>query len=247
MCSTDSRPAPGARDVAWRDSETAAQSIGLTRHIDGGVRISALFAGLAGAIFAPLMMFVARLVPLLAVDPVSARGHCRRRWLRAGSLIGAAVTVMLPELLSHLAEYRLLFVGLLLLVVLWIAPEGIIGTLARYVRRINPTVANADEPACPPFSRQTSSGTILWFRASAFRSRHQGASDVSFVAILDASSADRAERRRQTTVLNMIGGFYRPEAGSIRLGTAELAGAPAWRAARAGVARTTRRPSCLPR
>jgi ABC-type branched-subunit amino acid transport system ATPase component len=39
-------------------------------------------------------------------------------------------------------------------------------------------------------------------------------------------------------VLNMIGGFYRPDAGSIRLGAAELAGAPAWRAARTGVART---------
>jgi ATPase subunit of ABC transporter with duplicated ATPase domains len=42
----------------------------------------------------------------------------------------------------------------------------------------------------------------------------------------------------KTTVLNMIGGFYRPDAGSIRLGAAELAGAPAWRAARTGVART---------
>jgi branched-chain amino acid transport system permease protein len=36
----------------------------------------------------------------------------------------------------------------------------------------------------------------------------------------------------------MIGGFYRPDAGSIRLGDAELAGAPAWRIARAGIART---------
>ena len=42
----------------------------------------------------------------------------------------------------------------------------------------------------------------------------------------------------KTTVLNMIGGFYRPDAGNIRLGEAELAGAPAWRIARAGIART---------
>ena len=42
----------------------------------------------------------------------------------------------------------------------------------------------------------------------------------------------------KTTVLNMIGGFYRPDTGSIRLGDAELAGAPAWRIARAGIART---------
>ena len=42
----------------------------------------------------------------------------------------------------------------------------------------------------------------------------------------------------KTTVLNMIGGFYRPDTGSVRLGDQELAGAPAWRVARAGIART---------
>ena len=94
--------------------------------------ISAVFAGLAGAIFAPLMMFVApdsfpfsqSILFLLAVI-VGGAG-----WV-FGPVVGAVVTVMLPELLSQLAEYRLLFVGALLLVVLWVAPEGVIGTLAR--------------------------------------------------------------------------------------------------------------------
>ena len=36
----------------------------------------------------------------------------------------------------------------------------------------------------------------------------------------------------------MVSGFYRPDAGSIRLGGAELAGAPASTIARAGIART---------
>ena len=36
----------------------------------------------------------------------------------------------------------------------------------------------------------------------------------------------------------MIGGFYRPDMGTIRLDDKELAGAPAWRIARAGIART---------
>ena len=100
--------------------------------------LSAVFAGLAGAIFAPLMMFVApdsfpfsqSILFLLAVI-VGGAG-----WV-FGPVVGAAITVLLPEFLSHLAEYRLLFVGALLLVVLWIAPEGIIGTLARYFRRID--------------------------------------------------------------------------------------------------------------
>src|SRR5262249_11686136 len=47
-----------------------------------------------------------------------------------GPVVGASVIVVLPELLSGLAEYRLLFFGALLLAVLGIAPEGVFGTLA---------------------------------------------------------------------------------------------------------------------
>ena len=136
----------GKAMVAVRDSETAARSIGLNPVAikTAAFALSAVFAGLAGAIFAPLMMFVApdsfpfsqSILFLLAVI-VGGAG-----WV-LGPAVGAVVTVMLPELLSHLAEYRLLFVGALLLVVLWIAPEGVIGTLARYLRRTDPTGAGA--------------------------------------------------------------------------------------------------------
>ena len=95
-----------------------------------------IFAGLAGALFAPLMMFVApEFVSVLAVDPVPARGDRRRRRLDARAGARRHCGVVLPELLSSLAEYRLLFFGGLLLVVLWLAPEGIVGTLARYLPR----------------------------------------------------------------------------------------------------------------
>ena len=117
----------GKAMVAVRDSETAARSIGLNPVAikTAAFALSAVFAGLAGAIFAPLMMFVApdsfpfsqSILFLLAVI-VGGAG-----WV-FGPVVGAVVTVMLPELLSHLAEYRLLFVGALLLVVLWLAPEG---------------------------------------------------------------------------------------------------------------------------
>jgi ABC-type branched-subunit amino acid transport system ATPase component/ABC-type branched-subunit amino acid transport system permease subunit len=233
----------GKAMVAVRESETAARSIGLNPVIikTAAFAISAVFAGLAGALFAPLMMFVApdsfpfsqSILFLLAVI-VGGAG-----WV-LGPVVGAAVTVMLPELLSHLAEYRLLFVGLLLLVVLWIAPAGVIGTLVRYFRRIDPAGAN---PGALDLTAFLSTGV----------SRHQlavrgigisfggikAASDVSFVAEAGRiTSVIGPNGAGKTTVLNMIGGFYRPDAGSIRLGEVELAGAPAWRIARAGVART---------
>src|SRR5206468_7194948 len=46
----------------------------------------------------------------------------------------------------------------------------------------------------------------------------------------------------KTTLLNLICGFYRPSAGTVRLGPIELGGRPAFRVARAGVARTFQTP-----
>jgi ABC-type branched-subunit amino acid transport system ATPase component/ABC-type branched-subunit amino acid transport system permease subunit len=234
----------GKAMVAVRDSETAARSIGLNPVAikTAAFAISAVFAGLAGAIFAPLMMFVApdsfpfsqSILFLLAVI-VGGSG-----WV-LGPVVGAVVTVMLPELLSSMAEYRLLFVGALLLFVLWIAPDGVIGSIARYLRRIDTTAA----------------GTERAFDLSAFLANGTGrhrleiagigisfggvraASDVSFTAEPGRiTSVIGPNGAGKTTVLNMIGGFYRPDVGRIRLGDSDLAGAPAWRISRAGVART---------
>src|SRR5204863_56644 len=128
----------GKAMVAVRDSETAARSIGLNPVTikTAAFAVSAAFAGLAGAVFAPLMMFVApdsfpfsaSILCLLAVI-VGGSG-----WV-FGPAVGAVVTVLLPELLAWLAEYRLLLFGALLLVVLWLAPAGVIGTLARHMPR----------------------------------------------------------------------------------------------------------------
>lgn len=67
-----------------------------------------------------------------------------------GPAVGAAITVVLPELLSQLAEYRLLFFGALLLAVLWLAPEGVLGTLARVVRRTDLFLTGRDSDANVP-------------------------------------------------------------------------------------------------
>jgi ABC-type branched-subunit amino acid transport system ATPase component len=155
-----------------------------------------------------------------------------------GPLVGAVVTVLLPELLSSLAEYRLLMVGVLLLVVLWLAPEGIIGTLARWTRRR----AAAAAPACEAGVAEFLAGEGRTLEVSGIGIAFGGiraAADVSFAAPPGRiTSVIGPNGAGKTTVLNMIGGFYRPDAGRIRLGGRELAGAPAWAIARAGIART---------
>jgi branched-chain amino acid transport system ATP-binding protein len=233
----------GKAMVAVQNSETAARSIGLNPIAIKTVAfaISAMFAGLAGAVFAPLMMFVApdsfpfsqSILFLLAVI-VGGSG-----WV-LGPLVGAIVTVMIPELLSQLAEYRLLFVGVLLLAVLWLAPEGIIGTVARYFRRADPAAADAGPFDLSSYLSNGIVGEALVVRGIGISfGGVTAATDVSFIAEPGRiTSVIGPNGAGKTSVLNMIGGFYRPNAGSIRLGGAELAGAPAWRIARAGIART---------
>jgi branched-chain amino acid transport system ATP-binding protein len=235
--------ARGRAMVAVRDAEIAARSIGLNPVSvkAAAFMLSAVFAGIAGGIFASLLAFVApdsfpfsQSILFLFACVVGGAG-----WV-LGPAVGAAITVVLPELLSSLAEYRLLFFGVLLLVVLWLAPEGVLGTLARLFRRLDPRVAEAGHFDVAAFL--IADGNRAPLEISDIGVTFGGikaASGVSFVAEPGkVTSVIGPNGAGKTTVLNMIGGFYRPDAGSIRLGATELAGASAWKVARAGIGRT---------
>jgi branched-chain amino acid transport system ATP-binding protein len=233
----------GKAMVAVRDAETAARSVGLNPVSvkAAAFMLSAGFAGIAGGIFASLLAFVApdsfpfsQSILFLLACVVGGAG-----WV-LGPAVGAAVTVVLPELLSGLAEYRLLFFGILLLVVLWLAPEGILGTIARLFHRIDPRTASPEGFDIATFLAPAESSGSLEVRDIGISfGGIKAASGVSFGAQPGkVTSVIGPNGAGKTTVLNMIGGFYPPDAGSIRLGDAELAGAQAWKVARAGIGRT---------
>src|SRR5258706_840676 len=123
-----SRTRWGAAMRAVKDSEVAAESIGLDplRIKTAAFAISAVCAGVAGALFAPLSGFVtpssftfSQSLLFVLVVIIGGAGSL------AGPLVGAAIVVLLPEALAALAEYRLLFFGALLLAVLLLAPDGL--------------------------------------------------------------------------------------------------------------------------
>ena len=233
----------GMAMVAVRDAEPAARSIGLNPVIvkTAAFSLSAVFTGLAGGIFAPLLMFVAPdLFPfsqsILFLFAVIVGGA---GWT-FGPVVGALVSVVLPELLSSLAEYRLLFFGASLLVILWVAPAGVLGLLARLWRRTEPSVVAATAFDVAAFlSPKGAAGTLEVRDLGITFGGIKAASAVSFAALPGkVTSVIGPNGAGKTTVLNLIGGFYRPDSGSIRLGERELAGSPAWKVARAGIART---------
>jgi ABC-type branched-subunit amino acid transport system ATPase component len=144
----------------------------------------------------------------------------------------------LPEVLAGLAEYRLLFFGALLLLVLWIAPEGVVGEVARFLGRRCAAAPPRPEREAPP-ARPASAAALRVEDLTIAFGGVKAATGVTFSATpASVTSLIGPNGAGKTTVLNMLGGFYRPDTGTIRLGEQALERLPAWRIARAGLART---------
>ncbi len=253
-----SRSAWGAAMRAVKDSETACESIGVNpvRIKAVAFAISAAFAGLAGGLFAPLSGFVTpqgfgmlQSILFVLVVMIGGAGSI------VGPLIGAVVVGVLPELLASLEEYRLLFFGCMLLVVLWVAPQGVAGMGAGLMRRLRPAEESAVAPAdMAPVNEPVVSATPVKPRGAlsvrglgrvfgGVRAVH----DLSFDTLAGGvTSLIGPNGAGKTTVLNMLSGFYQPTTGSFALEGKPLAGEvsdkalrqAAWQIARAGVART---------
>ncbi len=224
---------------AVRDAETAAAALGYnplaTRTL--AFTLSAVAAGVAGTFFAPLTELVApssfSLFQSILFVLVVMIGGAERTY---GPLIGAAIVIALPEMLSGLAEYRVLFFGALLLVVLWVAPSGVAGLAAKLFTR------RAPEPM-----RAEGTATLAHADGATLAVRGLGISFGGLLAVdnlgFDAlpghvTSVIGPNGAGKTTAINLIGGFYKPGSGSVTLGGVELAGLTVHAIARAGIART---------
>jgi ABC-type branched-subunit amino acid transport system ATPase component/ABC-type branched-subunit amino acid transport system permease subunit len=240
-----SRGGWGAAMRAVRDSDTAAESIGLDplRIKTVAFAISAFCAGAAGGLFAPLSGFVTphtfgfgQSILFVLVVMIGGAGSV------AGPLVGALVVGLLPELLSQFEEYRLLIFGLLLLVVLWAAPEGAAGLWRRVAARFGarpaeaPVAAESDAGQLPPRAAgapiRTEGLTMQFGGVRAVGDLDFATQPGGITSLIGPNGAGK------TTVLNMLSGFYRPTGGGFRLGDMPLQGRRAFRIARAGVART---------
>jgi len=228
---------------AVRDCEVASQSIGLDPTVIRTVAfvISAAVTGLAGGMFAAMSDFISPesfpfFQSILFLLVVMVGGADRV----LGPLVGAVIVVLLPELLSWLAQYRLLFVGLLLLVVLRLAPGGLVGMAARLLPAAGKDRnAQANRDVIGMLARAADRATLVAEGVSVAFGGVKAVADLSFSAepgritsIIGPNGAGKS------TILNLICGFYRPDRGSIRLGDRQLAGLPSHTIARARIART---------
>jgi branched-chain amino acid transport system ATP-binding protein len=237
------RSAWGRAMRAVRASEVAAQCLGLN---PVAVRIvafalSALAAGLAGAFFAPLSGFVSpsgftfsqSILYLLAVI-VGGAGTT------LGPLVGAAVVVLLPQLLAGLAEYQVLIFGALLLLVLWLAPEGIVGEIRRWFGAAAPAHRPHERVDVASYLKLSAQGETLAARGIGLSfGGVRALAEVDFAAPAGkVTSLIGPNGAGKTTLLNLLSGLYRPQAGTIVLSEQTLTGRAPHEIARAGIART---------
>lgn len=228
---------------AVRDADVAAASVGLNPTVIRTLAfaLSALFAGAAGGLFAPMAGFVTpqtfnltQSILFVLVVVLGGSGT------RLGPLLGALVVGLLPELLSGFEAYRILVFGALLMVVLWLAPRGLAGLRdALPFRRKTGVPPLAENP--PPLAGLLSDRPRAALRAQDLGMRFGGLRALDgarfslppgqVTALIGPNGAGKS------TVMNLLSGFYRPTDGRCLLGETPLP-RQAFAAARAGVARS---------
>jgi ABC-type branched-subunit amino acid transport system ATPase component len=241
---------------ATRDAEIAASALGakllLIRVIAFG--LSAALAGIAGSLFASMNGFISpesfpffQSLIFLLMLMIGGVGYS------AGPLLGALVVILLPESLSMLAEYRLIFFGGLLLVVLLIAPNGMAGAALKawqaFASRFGKSAAVLAQGFIEPVSLHALLGTHGRTRAAqaslmltdlgvSFGGNH-ALKEVTLSALGgQVTSLIGPNGAGKTTLINLVTGFYQATQGSVRLDDLPLTGLTMADIGRNGLSRT---------
>jgi branched-chain amino acid transport system ATP-binding protein len=146
----------------------------------------------------------------------------------------------LPELLATLGQYRLLFVGVLMLAVLRLAPTGLVGLVARILPKTGGETVAKERRDIGHFLASGATGQPIAVRDLAVRfGGVHAVKNLSFDARAGAiTSIIGPNGAGKSTALNAICGFYRPDAGAVTLGDRIISTLRAYQIPRAGVART---------
>ncbi len=126
---------------AIHDSETAARTLGIdvARYKLAAFVLSAIYAAVAGAYLAlfdalvtPVTAGFLRSIEFVTMAVIGGLGSI------LGGVVGAAVLVLLPQVLTAFHDYEHVVLGLLMMIFMIFLPAGIVPSLARLMQRRQP-------------------------------------------------------------------------------------------------------------
>lgn len=240
-----SRYGRALRAVHGNDLAAACAGVPVVRMKRLAFVISAVYAGVAGAFFAPVNSFV-------NPDPFSLElsilflvmviiGGTGTVW---GPVIGAVALTLLDRSLSGIADYRLIVYGAVLLLALYVVPDGVAGTARRLARRVHRRPGRIPESTPPELTSRwepVPAGEPMLRVDGVSRSFAglRAVDDVSFdVAPGSVHAIVGPNGAGKTTVLNLASGVDEPTAGCVVLAGESLAGRSVHDIAASGVGRT---------
>ncbi|MCG3187503.1 MAG: Vitamin B12 import ATP-binding protein BtuD [Rhodocyclaceae bacterium] len=243
------------RAVRENEQTAAAVGIDLFRMKQAGLALSAFMTALGGSFFAHYVAFI---------DPHSAFGMDIAIKLilftvvggigtLLGPVVGAALLVPLGEILRTeltggpgFAGVSGLVYGVVLILVILMAPQGLVGSLPGRWRRTPASVS--DEDATPPagvsfvpvIDTRAAGGTLLEVEGLSKRfGGLQAVRDVSFsVSAGEIFGIIGPNGAGKTTLFSMLSGFQAPTQGHIHFAGRSITGWDAHQVCRAGIART---------
>jgi branched-chain amino acid transport system permease protein len=241
---------------ALSTSEIAAEMCGIDVAGDK-VRIFVIggaMAAMAGSLYAHYIAFISPdsfdFVYAVKLAMIVVIGGIGSLW---GSLAGATLISVLPELLRGYKDFDVLVYGLLLVAIVVLLPEGLAGGVRRLLRHGRPRRALAAPEIAPASDDEGVAVMQAPDRGAALDGspllRVRGISKrFGGLIAVDAVSFDVEAGRikgiigpngaGKTTVFNLICGVLQPDAGEIHFHGAPIAGQPPYRIARMGLART---------
>ena len=133
----------GRNLTSIRENELAAEAVGIDafRYKRMSFTFSAIYAGWAGALYGGYLMYIvpasfnlAKSCELITTTVIGGLGSL------TGSLLGAIIVTLLPEIFRSLANYRMLLYGIAVVLIIMFKPSGLYGykefSLKRFIANI---------------------------------------------------------------------------------------------------------------
>jgi branched-chain amino acid transport system permease protein len=231
-----------------RESPVLASALGISvyRLKLTAYAVGAIPAGIAGALFAFVDQYLAPhtfgFTMAVTVLAASILGGSMSVY---GPLVGAAVMQYGPLRSTDFEQYSQIVYGIFLIIAGTLVVNGLAGLARAAIARIGSRWEAATAPTgsgtgqLPPLH-----GARL--EVVEVRKRFGGLHALRGVSVTGEPGRITAligpNGSGKTTLLNMICGYYRTDAGTIRIGGSDITGLPTHRVAMAGVARTFQTP-----